>query len=117
MEALSGTGLDLIVYANSDTYGARSDGWEQRHVTRLDKALSVMWLRPKAWNYRLGRKEITDQLIKRALIQPHTASTSTWGNEHRFACVASFRILCGHGFGPSSRSTRGHCARAQGASS
>jgi LacI family transcriptional regulator len=28
MEALSGTGLDLIVYANSDTYGSRSDGWE-----------------------------------------------------------------------------------------
>lgn len=40
MEALSGTGLDLIVYANSDTYGARSDGWEQRHVTRLAGTLT-----------------------------------------------------------------------------
>lgn len=40
MEALSGTGLDLIVYANSDTYGARTDGWDQRHVTRLAGTLT-----------------------------------------------------------------------------
>lgn len=40
MEALSGTGLDLIIYANSDTYGARSAGWEQRHVTRLAGTLT-----------------------------------------------------------------------------
>jgi LacI family transcriptional regulator len=40
MEALSGTGLDLIIYANSDTYGVRSTGWEQRHVTRLAGTLT-----------------------------------------------------------------------------
>ncbi|HEX6196680.1 MAG TPA: LacI family DNA-binding transcriptional regulator [Jiangellaceae bacterium] len=40
MEALSGTGIDLIIYANSDTYGARSTGWEQRHVTRLAGTLT-----------------------------------------------------------------------------
>ncbi|NEE01695.1 LacI family DNA-binding transcriptional regulator [Phytoactinopolyspora halotolerans] len=40
MEALSGTGLDLIVYANSDTYGTRSHGWEQRNLTRLSGTLT-----------------------------------------------------------------------------
>jgi LacI family transcriptional regulator len=40
MEALSGTGLDLIIYANSDTYGTRSHGWEQRNLTRLSGTLT-----------------------------------------------------------------------------
>jgi len=40
MEALSGTGLDLIIYANSDTYGSHSDGWEKLHVNRLAGSLT-----------------------------------------------------------------------------
>lgn len=40
MEALSGTGLELIIYADSDTYGDRPEGWEQLHVARLAGTLT-----------------------------------------------------------------------------
>lgn len=40
MEALNGTGLDLIIYANSDTYGSRAHGWDQRNLTRLSGSLT-----------------------------------------------------------------------------
>lgn len=40
MKALSGSGFDLIIYANSDIYGTGSDGWEQRHLTRLSGTLT-----------------------------------------------------------------------------
>ncbi|GAA5051483.1 LacI family DNA-binding transcriptional regulator [Thermocatellispora tengchongensis] len=40
MEALSQSGFDLIIYANSDLYGTYSEGWEQRHLTRLSGTLT-----------------------------------------------------------------------------
>ncbi|WP_433499444.1 LacI family DNA-binding transcriptional regulator [Sphaerimonospora sp. CA-214678] len=40
MDALSQSGFDLIIYANSDLYGTYSEGWEQRHVTRLSGTLT-----------------------------------------------------------------------------
>ncbi len=40
MSALRGSGFDLIIYANSDVYGTGSDGWEQRHLTRLSGTLT-----------------------------------------------------------------------------
>ncbi|GAA4593331.1 LacI family DNA-binding transcriptional regulator [Planotetraspora phitsanulokensis] len=40
MEALSQSGLDLIVYANSDLYGTYAEGWEQRHLARLSGTLT-----------------------------------------------------------------------------
>jgi LacI family transcriptional regulator len=40
MEALNGTGLDLIVYANSDTFASPSPGWEQRNLARLSGTLT-----------------------------------------------------------------------------
>nr|SBO97868.1 putative transcriptional regulator, LacI family [Nonomuraea gerenzanensis] len=40
MDALSQSGFDLIIYANSDLYGTYSDGWEQRHLARLSGTLT-----------------------------------------------------------------------------
>ncbi|MEU7586859.1 LacI family DNA-binding transcriptional regulator [Micromonospora sp. NPDC049230] len=40
MNALSRSGFDLIIYANSDLYGSYSEGWEKRHVTRLSGTLT-----------------------------------------------------------------------------
>ncbi|RAO07439.1 Maltose regulon regulatory protein MalI [Micromonospora noduli] len=40
MKALSRSGFDLIIYANSDLYGSYSEGWEQRHLTRLSGTLT-----------------------------------------------------------------------------
>lgn len=40
MEALTQSGFDLIIYANSDLYGTYSEGWEQRHLTRLSGTLT-----------------------------------------------------------------------------
>lgn len=40
MDALSQSGFDLIIYANSDLYGTYSEGWEQRHLTRLSGTLT-----------------------------------------------------------------------------
>jgi LacI family transcriptional regulator len=40
MEALTQSGFDLIIYANSDLYGTYSDGWEQRHLARLAGTLT-----------------------------------------------------------------------------
>ncbi|WP_432929415.1 LacI family DNA-binding transcriptional regulator [Microbispora sp. CA-135349] len=40
MEALTQSGFDLIIYANSDVYGTYSEGWEQRHLTRLSGTLT-----------------------------------------------------------------------------
>ncbi|MEU4472116.1 LacI family DNA-binding transcriptional regulator [Micromonospora sp. NPDC023888] len=40
MKALSRSGFDLIIYANSDLYGSYSEGWEKRHVTRLSGTLT-----------------------------------------------------------------------------
>lgn len=40
MEALRRSGFDLIIYANSDLYGTYSQGWEQRHLTRLSGTLT-----------------------------------------------------------------------------
>ncbi|MEE6262569.1 LacI family DNA-binding transcriptional regulator [Plantactinospora sonchi] len=40
MEALRRSGFDLIIYANSDLYGTYSEGWEQRHLTRLSGTLT-----------------------------------------------------------------------------
>ncbi|PZG23533.1 LacI family DNA-binding transcriptional regulator [Nonomuraea aridisoli] len=40
MEALRQSGFDLIVYANGDLYGTYSEGWEQRHLTRLSGTLT-----------------------------------------------------------------------------
>ncbi|MFB4268303.1 LacI family DNA-binding transcriptional regulator [Nonomuraea sp. GTA35] len=40
MDALSQSGFDLIIYANSDLYGTYSDGWEQRHLARLAGTLT-----------------------------------------------------------------------------
>ncbi|GGO30006.1 LacI family transcriptional regulator [Microbispora rosea subsp. aerata] len=40
MDALSQSGFDLIIYANSDLYGKYSEGWEQRHLTRLSGTLT-----------------------------------------------------------------------------
>lgn len=40
MKALSRSSFDLIIYANSDLYGSYSEGWEQRHVTRLSGTLT-----------------------------------------------------------------------------
>ncbi|NDL60943.1 LacI family DNA-binding transcriptional regulator [Phytoactinopolyspora sp. XMNu-373] len=40
MEALNGTGLDLIIYANSDTFASPSPGWEQRNLARLSGTLT-----------------------------------------------------------------------------
>ncbi|MGW4682002.1 LacI family DNA-binding transcriptional regulator [Micromonospora taraxaci] len=40
MKALSRSGFDLIVYANSDLYGSYSEGWERRHLTRLSGTLT-----------------------------------------------------------------------------
>ncbi|MFC7381389.1 LacI family DNA-binding transcriptional regulator [Sphaerisporangium rhizosphaerae] len=40
MQALSRSGFDLIIYANSDLYGTYAEGWEQRHLTRLSGTLT-----------------------------------------------------------------------------
>ncbi|MBM0230565.1 LacI family DNA-binding transcriptional regulator [Micromonospora sp. STR1_7] len=40
MKALSRSGFDLIIYANSDLYGSYSEGWERRHLTRLSGTLT-----------------------------------------------------------------------------
>ncbi|MFF0153865.1 LacI family DNA-binding transcriptional regulator [Micromonospora sp. NPDC005203] len=40
MKALSRSGFDLIIYANSDLYGSYSEGWEKRHVARLSGTLT-----------------------------------------------------------------------------
>ncbi|GGK74553.1 LacI family transcriptional regulator [Sphaerisporangium melleum] len=40
MQALSRSGFDLIIYANSDLYETYSEGWEQRHLTRLAGTLT-----------------------------------------------------------------------------
>lgn len=40
MDALGGSGLDLIVYAAGDSYGTESHGWEQRQVTLLSGTLA-----------------------------------------------------------------------------
>ncbi|MFC4532147.1 LacI family DNA-binding transcriptional regulator [Sphaerisporangium dianthi] len=40
MQALSRSGFDLIIYTNSDLYGTYSEGWEQRHLTRLSGTLT-----------------------------------------------------------------------------
>lgn len=40
MDALTQSGFDLIIYANSDLYGTYSEGWEQRHLTRLSGTLT-----------------------------------------------------------------------------
>ncbi|MGP3961821.1 LacI family DNA-binding transcriptional regulator [Nonomuraea sp. 3N208] len=40
MDALSQSGFDLIIYANSDLYGTYSEGWEQRHLARLAGTLT-----------------------------------------------------------------------------
>ncbi|WP_182908870.1 LacI family DNA-binding transcriptional regulator [Microbispora sp. H13382] len=40
MDALRQSGFDLIIYANSDLYGTYSEGWEQRHLTRLSGTLT-----------------------------------------------------------------------------
>lgn len=40
MDALTQSGFDLIIYANSDVYGTYSEGWEQRHLTRLSGTLT-----------------------------------------------------------------------------
>ncbi|WP_323373783.1 LacI family DNA-binding transcriptional regulator [Plantactinospora alkalitolerans] len=40
MQALRRSGFDLIIYANSDLYGTYSEGWEQRHLTRLSGTLT-----------------------------------------------------------------------------
>ncbi|MET7750084.1 LacI family DNA-binding transcriptional regulator [Micromonospora sp. NPDC005367] len=40
MQALTRSGFDLIIYANSDLYGSYSEGWEQRHLTRLSGTLT-----------------------------------------------------------------------------
>ncbi|TMR97849.1 LacI family DNA-binding transcriptional regulator [Nonomuraea basaltis] len=40
MDALSQSGFDLIIYADSDLYGTYSDGWEQRHLARLSGTLT-----------------------------------------------------------------------------
>ncbi|GIG90603.1 LacI family DNA-binding transcriptional regulator [Plantactinospora endophytica] len=40
MQALSRSGFDLIIYANSDLYGTYSQGWEQRHLNRLSGTLT-----------------------------------------------------------------------------
>ncbi|WP_433124868.1 LacI family DNA-binding transcriptional regulator [Micromonospora sp. CA-240977] len=40
MKALSRSGFDLIIYANSDLYGSYSEGWEKRHIARLSGTLT-----------------------------------------------------------------------------
>ncbi|MDX3100327.1 LacI family DNA-binding transcriptional regulator [Nonomuraea angiospora] len=40
MEALTQSGFDLIIYANSDLYGTYSEGWERRHLARLSGTLT-----------------------------------------------------------------------------
>ncbi|GAA3803427.1 LacI family DNA-binding transcriptional regulator [Sphaerisporangium flaviroseum] len=40
MKALSGSGFDLIIYANSDLYETYAEGWEQRHLNRLSGTLT-----------------------------------------------------------------------------
>lgn len=40
MDALSQSGFDLIIYANSDLYGTYSEGWEKRHLARLAGTLT-----------------------------------------------------------------------------
>jgi LacI family transcriptional regulator len=40
MDALTQSGFDLIIYADSDLYGQYSEGWEQRHLTRLAGTLT-----------------------------------------------------------------------------
>ncbi|MEO3814099.1 LacI family DNA-binding transcriptional regulator [Sphaerisporangium sp. B11E5] len=40
MRSLSRSGFDLIIYANSDLYETYSEGWEQRHLTRLSGTLT-----------------------------------------------------------------------------
>jgi LacI family transcriptional regulator len=40
MDALSQSGFDLIIYADSDLYGTYSQGWEQRHLARLAGTLT-----------------------------------------------------------------------------
>lgn len=40
MQALSRSGFDLIIYANSDLYETYSEGWDQRHLTRLSGTLT-----------------------------------------------------------------------------
>ncbi|WP_244460419.1 LacI family DNA-binding transcriptional regulator [Microbispora triticiradicis] len=40
MDALAQSSFDLIVYANSAVYGTYSEGWEQRHLTRLSGTLT-----------------------------------------------------------------------------
>ncbi|MET8867333.1 LacI family DNA-binding transcriptional regulator [Nonomuraea sp. NPDC004580] len=40
MDALSRSGLDLIIYADSDLYGTYAEGWEQRHLARLAGTLT-----------------------------------------------------------------------------
>jgi LacI family transcriptional regulator len=40
MDALSQSGFDLIIYANSDLYGRYAEGWEQRHLARLAGTLT-----------------------------------------------------------------------------
>ncbi|GAA3210807.1 LacI family DNA-binding transcriptional regulator [Nonomuraea helvata] len=39
-EALTQSGFDLIIYANSDLYGTYSEGWERRHLARLSGTLT-----------------------------------------------------------------------------
>ncbi|GAB2941603.1 LacI family DNA-binding transcriptional regulator [Nonomuraea fastidiosa] len=40
MDALRQSGLDLIIYADSDLYGTYAEGWEQRHLSRLAGTLT-----------------------------------------------------------------------------
>ncbi|MFG6201028.1 LacI family DNA-binding transcriptional regulator [Nonomuraea sp. JJY05] len=40
MEALTQSGFDLIIYADSDLYGTYSEGWERRHLARLSGTLT-----------------------------------------------------------------------------
>jgi LacI family transcriptional regulator len=40
MDALTQSGYDLIIYADSDLYGTYSEGWEQRHLNRLSGTLT-----------------------------------------------------------------------------
>lgn len=68
MDALSQSGYDLIIYANSDLYGTYSEGWERRHLARLSGTLTDGCIVVTPWS----KLESTTPLVA---IDPATDST------------------------------------------